>query len=157
MRRRDTRGPTLGPIKPEADITLATRFPVPVLITAPPDRAIAVAHAIAAGSKRKRPQLVMCDGAAIVTAALEEPRARRKTDGEVVLVVREVHALTDTEQAALMLLLFDGEKIGRRIISTSSVCLLDRVRRGAFDAVLFYRLNTIHIMSPSSSDAAGAA
>ena len=137
-----------GPIGPELDIKLARRSRVPVLITATPDRAFAVAHAIAAGGRKKRPRIVMCDGAAIVSEALEERREQGATNGEVVLFVREVQTFNDTEQAALMLLLFDGDDVGkRRIISTSSVCLLDLVRRGTFNAMLFYRLNAIHIVS----------
>jgi hypothetical protein len=100
------------------------------------------------------PSVVMCDGAAIVRAAAPGGGGNGATAKETVLVVREVHALSDTEQAALMLL-FDRQEAEagrRRIIATSSVCLFDRVKRGMFDAGLFYRLNIIHIVSDSCSD-----
>jgi hypothetical protein len=143
----------------ETDIGLAKQYRLPVLITAPADRALPVAREIAAGGKKnkKRLPVVMFDGAAIVSAALGDGRANGTATDDVVLVVREVHALSDTEQAALMLLLYDGEEgRHRRIIATSSVCLFDRVARGAFNAKLFYRLNAIHIVSHSCSDRASA-
>jgi hypothetical protein len=145
------------PVKLETDIRLARQSRVPVLITAPPDRALALARAIAAGKKnrKKTPPLVVCDGAAIVRAALGDRRENGMTDDDVVLVVREVHELSDTEQSALMLLFFNGEELGnRRIIATSSVCLLNRVARGTFNEGLFYRLNAIHIVGHSCSDRA---
>jgi hypothetical protein len=140
----------------ETDIGLARQYPLPVLITAPPDRALPVADAIAAGDKNnKLLPVVMFDGAAIVSAALDDGPANGTTTDDAVLVVREVHLLSDAEQAALMLLLNDGAKVGhRRIIATSSVCLFDRVVRGTFNARLFYRLNAIHILSHSCSDRA---
>ena len=143
----------------ETDIGLARQHALPVLITAPPDRALPVAHAIAAGGNEKQKTLpvMMFDGPAIVSAALGERWAKAATTNDVVLVVREVHALSDTEQAALMLLLYDGQEAEhRRIIATSSVCLFDRVEQRTFNASLFYRLNAIHIVSQSCSDRATA-
>jgi len=137
----------------EKDISVAKQWLGPVLITAPPDYALAVAHVIAVGdNKQQRLRMVMCDGAAIVSAALGDRRALETTTGETVLVVHEVHTLSAAEQAAL-LVLHDAEKVGhRRIIATSSVCLFDRVKRGTFNASLFYRLNTIHLVGHSCGD-----
>jgi transcriptional regulator of acetoin/glycerol metabolism len=143
-----------GPADLEIEIGLAKQSRAPVLITAPADRAVAVAHAIAAGVTQTKPAVVMCDGSAVVRAARPGGGGNGTGADEVVLVVREVHALSDTEQAALMLL-FDrtiDDAGHRRIIATSSVCLFDRVKRGMFDAGLFYRLNIIHIVSDSCSD-----
>jgi len=150
-----------GLIDLQADVELATHYPVPVLITAPRDHAFAVALAIANGDKetRKPPNVAMFDvamfdGTAIVGAALDR-RANERTTDEEVLVIREVQALNSAEQAALLRLLDDEEaRERRRIITTSSVCLFDRVGQGTFDARLFYRLNAIHIMSQSCSDRA---
>jgi hypothetical protein len=144
-----------GSMKLRTDIELAKQSRVPVLITAPLDGALAVAHAIVAGGNEATPQLKMCDGAAIISAARGDRRERGAIKDDVVLVVWEVYALSHTEQAALMQLLFEG--VGnRRVIVTSSVCLLDRVKHGTFDARLFYRLNAIHIVSHSCSDRARA-
>lgn len=146
-----------GLIDLRPDIDLARHYRVPVLITARPDQAFVVARAIAGGRKKKRKPLdvVMVDGAAIVSAAMRDRPANGRTADEEVLVVREVHTLSNIEQAALMLLLDDDEaREHRRIIATSSVCLFDRVGHGAFNARLFYRLNAIHIVSQSCSDRA---
>ena len=143
----------------EKDISVARQWLGPVLITAPPEYALAVAHVIAVGDNKKQQRLrmVMCDGAAIVSASLGDRRAIETTTGETVLVVHEVHTLSDAEQAAL-LLLHDAKEVGhRRIIATSSVCLFDRVKRGTFNASLFYRLNTIHLVGHSCVDRAKAA
>jgi len=129
----------------ETDIGLATRCLVPVLITAQPDRALAVAQAIADGGGKKT-ALTMCHGADIVSAARQEPREHRTSQNEAVLVVQEVQGLSDTEQAALLQLLGARDPVGYpRVVATSSACLFDRVRQGTFDATLFYRLNVVHI------------
>lgn len=139
----------------ETEIELARQSRGPVLITAPPDRALAIAEAIAAGGTRGTPRMVECDGAAIVSAARGDRPESGTTDKAVALVVREVYALSETEQEALMRLLDPGNAIRhRRIIASSSVCLFDRVRRGTFDKTLFYRLNMIHIVGHSCSDRA---
>jgi hypothetical protein len=137
----------------ETEIELARQSRVPVLITAPPDRALAIAEAIAAGSRRATPGMMVCDGAAIVSAARGGPENGTNDKG-VALIVREVYALSDTEQDALMRLLDPGKAVRHRIIASSSVCLFDRVRRGTFNKTLFYRLNMIHIVGHSCSDRA---
>ena len=107
----------------EKDISVARQWLCPVLITAPPEYALAVAHVIAVGGDKEEPtrKIVMWNGAAIASAALGDRRAIETTTGETVLVVHEVHTLSDAEQAAL-LALYDAEAVGhRRIIATSSV------------------------------------
>jgi len=141
-----------GLTKVETEIELARQSRVPVLITAPPDRALAIAQAIALGGKKATFRMVMCDGDAIVSAARGDRREHGTTDNGVTLVVQEVHALSNGEQAALVQL---GEGVRhRRIITTSSVCLFERVRQGTFNTTLFYRLNIIHIVDHSCSDRA---
>ena len=69
------------------------------------------------------------------------------------MIVREVHMLSEYEQAGLMQLLDQGAGGSRRrIIATSSASLFDRVGEGTFNETLFYRLNAIHIISDSGSD-----
>jgi hypothetical protein len=141
----------------DSDIGLARTFPVSVLITAPPDSAMKIVHAIAEGHGRPIPGLVMFDGAALVDLANWRRRERGATDDEADLVIREVHALSEAEQAALMKLLETAYAIGRRrIIATSSASVFDRVEQGTFMAALFYRLNIVHIVSDPCNEGRGA-
>lgn len=133
----------------ETDIRLAKNSRACVLITATPERALAVVDAIADGTT----EYLILDGAAIVDAARGYWRDNRTTRDKVAMVIQEVHALNDTEQAALMTLLDGRDGAGvQRIIAMSSVCLFDRVQRGTFNPALFYRLNVLHIVSNSCSD-----
>ena len=138
----------------EDDLEIAARTRVPVLITAPPDRALSIAQAIAtrndpSGAATMR----VCDSAAgdDVMAALAENRLQESMNrGATTFLLREVHMLSEIEQEAVMRLLdtrpFRAVDDTPRIITTSSVSLFDRVRQGAFDERLFHRLNAIHIM-----------
>ena len=141
----------------ESDIGLARSFPVSVLITAPPDSAMKIAHAIAEGHGRPTPGLVMFDGAALLDPANRRMWERGATDDDADLVIREVHALSAVEQAALMKLLDAAYETGRRrIIATSSASVFDRVEQGTFMAALFYRLNLVHIVSDPCAEGRGA-
>ena len=142
----------------EMDISIARQWQCSVLITAPLDNALAVAHVIAADDKAEttRP-MVIWNGAAIVNA-VTGGRNGGTTSDEVVVVVPEVHTLSDAEQAALLSFYDSPEKIRcRRLIATSSVCLFDRVKQGTFNARLFYRLNGIHLVSRLCGDGANDA
>jgi len=147
--------PMTGPIDLETDIRLARRYRVPVLISAPPEHALAVAASIAARSDEDQTtsRMVMWNGAAIVSAALDRP-AHRMTNDEEVVLLPEVHTLSDTEQVALMLLCDENQTEQRQIIASSSICLFGCVSQGKFNAGLFYRLNHIHIVSDSGGDRA---
>jgi hypothetical protein len=143
----------------EMDISIARQWQCPVLITAPIEDALAVAHVIADGDGNGGPTrpMVMWNGAAIVDAATGD-RSAGTTSDEAVLVVPEVHTLSDAEQAALLSFYDSSDEIRRRrLIATSSVCLFDRVKQGNFNARLFYRLNGIHLVSDSYRDRANAA
>ena len=123
-----------------------------MLISASPDRAANVARAIAAFSDEwKANEVVVCDcagGADLrATVASAESKCGRRP-GEVILLLREVHALGPADQAAVADLVtawYTG-RTELRIISTCSVSLFDRAREGAFDAQLFYSLNALHIV-----------
>ena len=137
----------------ESDIGLARKFPVSVLITAAAERALAIAYAIADPGETGRPRLMMFDGAAILDAANRERWEGAGTDDEGDLVIRDIHRLSKTEQAALMALLETESQSGcRRIIAASPACLFDRVQNGTFMGELFYRLNVIHIVSDPCSE-----
>lgn len=142
----------------EEDVEIAARSRVPVLITAPPDRALEIARDIAERSARSGPaRMQICDLAAggDIVAALTENRIRAAArEGTTTLLLQEVHMLSEIEQEAIMSLL-DTRPLRPiddtpRIISTSSVSLFDRVLQGAFDPRLFHRLNVIHIVVPSN-------
>jgi hypothetical protein len=98
----------------------------------------------ATGSSRARVELT-----AVVTAELRlRPRSEQLCNSFARLLT-EVHTFGAGGQAALAELVgarHDGQfRETRRIISTSSVSLFERVREGVFDEDLFYRLNVIHI------------
>ena len=140
----------------EDDVDIAARSRVPVLITAPPGRALSIARAITARSAPAGgARMQICDSAAgdDILAALSEGRLRAAMGiGTTTFVLQEVHMLSEIEQEAVNKLL--DTRPNRplddmpRIITTSSVSLFDRVRQGAFDDRLFHRLNTIHIVVP---------
>jgi hypothetical protein len=138
----------------EADVDIAARSRVPVLISAPPDRALTIARDIAARTAGNGPgRMHICDTAAgdDVLAALTENRLKAMGGGAATFLLQEVHMLSEIEQEAIMKLLDTRptrpiDEVPR-IITTSSISLFDRVKQGAFDARLFHRLNAIHIVA----------
>lgn len=113
--------------KHEGDMNLARQYPVSVLITAPPERALEIAFAIA-----------------------------DDRDIGHDLVVRDVHRLNDVQQAELMRLLDTATAEGpRRIIAISPTSLFERVQEGTFLRELFYRLNVIHIVNQPCTEGLG--
>ena len=145
------------------DIHVAAQSRVPVLISAPAPCAENVARAIAAFSSAwTAPELVVCDcaGGFSLSDAVAAARARGVEPDKVTLLLREVHALGETDQAEIARVVGDPAAAhasdAPRIISTSSVSLFDRVRTGAFDERLFYRLNVMHIVVMEKKDAPGA-
>ena len=137
----------------ESDINLARRFPVPVLITAAAERALAIAVAIADPRETGKPRLTMFDGAAILEAANRKRWEGAGTEDVADMVIRDIDRLSKAEQAALMALLDTENQSGcPRIIAASPACLFDRVQDGTFMRELFYRLNVIHIVSDPCSE-----
>ena len=140
------------------DIHVAAQTRAPVLISAPASCAENVARAIAAYSSAwTPPELVVCDCSEGIdlAAAVASARARGIDPDKVTLLLREVHALGEAEQAEIARVVGgpDGPRlIAPRIISTSSVSLFDRVRTGAFNERLFYRLNVMHIVVREKTD-----
>jgi hypothetical protein len=111
--------------KHESDMNLARRYPVSVLITAPPDRALAIA------------------------AAISDP----DVEDLVVHEIHGLNEAQQT--SLLRLLETDMDCRRCRIIATTSTSLFDRVREGTFLETLFYRLNVIHIVSDSCTEGRG--
>ena len=145
------------------DIHVAAQTRAPVLISAPASCAENVARAIAAYSSAwTPPELVVCDCAEGVNLAeaVASARARGVDLDKVTLLLREVHALGEAEQAEIARVVggLDSPSVNvPRIISTSSVSLFDRVRKGVFDERLFYRLNVMHIVVKEKTDGPDAA
>jgi hypothetical protein len=143
------------------DIRAAARTKVPVLISAAPDRAVNVARAIAAFSDEwKAIEVVVCDCAGGADLGATVAHARSKCGlhmREVILLLREVHALGAADQAAVadLVAAWLAGRSALRIISTCSVSLFNRVREGAFDEQLFYRLNALHIDIQTDSRRSG--
>lgn len=143
----------------DLEIQIAAQSSVPVLITAPREQALAVALAIGArGGNGSGLPVAFCDPAGgddFVAAARDVGPETSPADAMGILVVQEVHSLSVTQQAKLMTLLDDRQVRrslrSRRIVATSSVSLFDRVAQGTFDARLFYRLNSIHIVTASAA------
>jgi hypothetical protein len=143
----------------QEDVRAAARSSVPVLISAPPDRAFTIAQTIVARSEASGSSGIrVCDAAAgdDIVAALSEHRLRAAmVEGKRTFLIPEVHMLSEVEQEAMMKLLETRPTRPPaempRLIVTSSVSLFDRVLQGTFDDRLFHRLNVIHIMVPSGT------
>jgi hypothetical protein len=132
------------------DMAVATRTSVPVLISAPAESALPMALEIAVGHGAEGADaVVVVDAADSRHLRSTFTRASAAGLGSLrTIVVRDVEALDQAQQSALMALV--GDIAGRdsracRIIATTSVPLFDRVTQGSFDSDLFYRLNRIHI------------
>lgn len=127
------------------DMAVAARTSLPVLISAPPERARQMAIEIAVG-----PDGDGADGVVVVDAAdhhyLQSTlmlAAGAPLSHLRAVVVYDVDALDLAHQSALMPLVAGARAC--RIIATTSVPLFERVLQGSFDSGLFYALNTIHI------------
>jgi two-component system, NtrC family, C4-dicarboxylate transport response regulator DctD len=134
-----------------AEIDLAAGRTAPVLITAPPGCAATIVQAIAARSHRDLiPVAAPHAGAADdVLTAIAENRLGIRTARAAILWLKEVHRLNAAQQAATMKLVEAGAGQvcpAARIVASTSVDLFELVERGSFDARLFYRLNTIHLV-----------
>jgi hypothetical protein len=144
--------PEIDSMQLESDIKVAVRHRVPVLITAPVDDATTIVRAIAESIQhRPAAEVVTCDSATCddIVAAIAGSGHGSGTGRDTIVWLKDVHGLKPTEQAVTMDLL-TAWRTDRmpRIIASSSVDLFDLVKAGAFDARLFYRLNTIHIIVP---------
>jgi len=133
----------------QADIDLAARRTAPVLVTAPPGHAATIVQAIAARSHRDLVPVAAPHPASNddVVTAIAESRLAIATPRGAILWLKEVHRFTSAQQAAVTKLVEAAQARDiARIIASSSVDLFDLVERGSFDARLFYRLNTIHLI-----------
>src|SRR5262245_36319237 len=135
-----------------ADIAVAASHAIPVLITAPMPCAQAIVQAIVSSHLLvDTPEIVSYEvGTGELADALAEGRRVAARHGRTILWLKEVHRLESEAQRSLM-----GEMTEEmsgddalQIIASSTAQLFDYVSAGEFDAGLFYRLNTIHIVVP---------
>ena len=90
-------------------------------------------------------------GVDIVSMFTEGRRAAAR--GSAILWLREIHRLEARGQRTLASELMSEiakEDRNLRVITSSTASLFDSVAAGRFDAQLFYRLNTIHIIVPGN-------
>lgn len=140
----------------ENDLAIAACTRVPVLITAPPDCAFAIARVIAdrsgATGSAALQILDTAAGDAFLMALTDESLRAAAAAGTTTLMLPEVQNLSRIEQKRLRDVLDRrrswSDAATPRLITTSSVSLFERVQQRTFDARLFNRLNLIHIVVP---------
>jgi DNA-binding NtrC family response regulator len=134
----------------EMDLQVAARSRVPVLISGSPRCALMLAQAIAGLPSRvdSSMKIVSCDVADCdLEAAFTAPTSETiRSPRPPVLLLREVHALTQAGQSMLRRLLSSRPFEAPRVFASTSVALDQRVKNGSFDSDLFYSLNTIHLV-----------
>ena len=141
----------------EMDMQAAARSRMPVLISGSPRCALMLAQSIAGRLSRaeRNMRILTCDVGdcadletefTLASAPTRSPRAS-------ILLLREVHALTETGQALLRGLMANRALDAPRVFASSSVPLYKRVADGLFDTELFYYLNAIHIVTSEAPHA----
>jgi len=151
--------------RPDAsDERVASGSAVRLLITAAtPDLVEAVARRIHTASRGAAPfvQVAARDlpaGTFLLTAALTSLFNRATTGGSLLLA--DVEEMPATVQDGLFEVI-EGLQIARgspdavRLMSGTTVSLLERVKAGMFSERLFYRLNLLHVRPAMSSRSAG--
>lgn len=141
------------PPRLDEDIGCAARSDVPVLITGDPEEGREIACAIDRRSRSPRGtvEVVDCRQRGAFSRAMSlGPRDRSSSHHRAsILLLQEIHALSLNEQAEMdhrLAEMTSARHDGVRIMASSSTPLFDRVRQGAFDERLFYRLNVIHMI-----------
>jgi sigma-54-interacting transcriptional regulator len=137
----------------EMDMQVAARARVPVLISATPKSALMLAEAIAGRLARadRSIRILACDvadcGGDLGTVLMPSPSETTRSPRASILLLREVHALTQAGQAVLRRLITRRTPEAPRVFASSSVSLYQRVKEGLFDPELFYYLNAVHIVT----------
>jgi Sigma-54 interaction domain len=133
------------------DLQAAANTRVPVLISGSPTCALRLTEAIAGRFARADHsiRILACDVAdsagdlGAVLSPTDAPRAPRAS----ILLLREVHMLTQAGQAVLRRLMTKQSPEAPRVFASSSVSLYQCVKDGLFDPDLFYYLNAVHIVT----------
>jgi DNA-binding NtrC family response regulator len=138
------------------DVTVASRSPSRVLITAPTQQGVETLarHVHDAGCRAQFPFVPMWAGDFPVSREPLKEYCVRLLDAAAAgsVFVSAVEEMPAVVQDALIELLDGLESTRRpsaavRLISGTTVSLLGRVAAGTFSEQLFYRLNTIHLMA----------
>jgi two-component system response regulator PilR (NtrC family) len=138
------------------DVNVASRSPARLLITASTPQAVETLarriHGI--GPRAQFPFVMTCAGELPIGAQALRDDCARLLDAAAggSLLVSAVDEMPSTAQDALIDLLAALESARRpsaavRLISGTTVSLLDRVAAGTFSERLFYRLNIIHLVA----------
>jgi len=130
-------------------MAIAGETPFPVLISAPSDRALPIAIAIAASAGAHQPdEVLVVESATARTQISSLTKAREAGRGHRVVLLRNIEAFDRAQQSLVVELLDHTFRPGAarcRVIATTSVSLFEQVAEGSFDSDLFYKLNAIHI------------
>lgn len=158
MEHRDWKTRVLAPDL-ERDIDCAARSRAPVLITATDDTSTWLAELICQRSGAPPDTIVEIDASEDPEEAEQELRRRaapRQVSARpVTLLIKGLHRSERFVQRRLRELLSAEGTDRPRIIAASAANLLDEVRSGAFDELLFYRLNVLHLVVDGSEARAG--
>jgi DNA-binding NtrC family response regulator len=136
------------------EIGCAAKMDVPVLITGGPEEGREIACAIDRYSSRPKGTVEVVDcreHGAVGRLLAFTPRGPQQAhaDRAAIVLLQEVQALSPKEQAQFEVRLAEmriSPSPPVRFIASSSTPLFDRVREGAFDERLYYRLNVIHMV-----------
>jgi two-component system response regulator AtoC len=152
--RRDWKRRSTHPLESQIRTAAGTR--VPVLISAGKARARAIAGQIHRRSTRADRDLLVVD-CSIAPNVLEEKVINASPNGTGTLVLLEIDRMPSalqtrlrarlTVEARALALGTPEALVGSRLMATCSRDLYGMVEQGTFDRDLFYRLNTIHIMT----------
>ena len=134
------------------DLQAAAQTRVPVLISGSPSSALRPTEAIAGRLARADHsiRILACDesGSAADLGAVLSPTDAPRGPSASILLLREVHTLTEAGQRVLRRLMTKRPPQAPRVFASSSVSLYQRVQDGLFDPELFYYLNAVHIVTP---------
>ena len=129
----------------EADLQCALNHTSPVLVTAPAAVAAEVASRIHRESLGRRGMFLTID-CSLVLGAEQLELAFETAAPRGTIFLRDVDRLPAALQAQLYRKIVP---LGVRVIASTSIPLLHAAMQGTFDERLFYRLNQIHLVSPS--------
>lgn len=142
-----------------ADIVLAARSTLPVLVTAPSHRVAEIVHGIAARGPAGSRRIIVWDAATHADVAGELAKCAADVTSDARLIwLANVERLDAEQQRRVLAFLNERSRAGStapHIVASSTVDLYDLVDAGMFDRELFYRLNTVHVVADDSSHRLG--
>lgn len=138
----------------DPDMLCAARADACVLIIGRPRAAVAIASSIHKRSSRSAGPFTVLDcrtSGGSLAERLTHALSAGSTSASGTVLLQEIGEMSPAEQERLadelMHLRLGSGTSGPRVIASSSTPLWDRVEAGAFSDRLFYRLNTISVVS----------